>query len=263
MNGITEFARSYDKFMLDSRMQEIYGDSGFFNVGYWSAGTSDQRSACENLLDHVVSPVELVELNEKKILDVACGCGATTGWIKARAPAAWVAGINISDQQLRTCRSRAPGCAFLLMDAAQTGFHDASFDCVICVEAAFHFNTRVSFLREAFRILRPGGRLLLSDILFADTRYIGEWMAPLENSTKSMADYEELLEHVGFEQGKVLDATDQCWTAFCRRRIEAIGMQFGSGTIDAHRFQLQTQYLHALLNDSVRHYIIASAQKLR
>lgn len=258
MTSVAEFAATYDQFMLDTRMEKVYGHSGFFNVGYWPAGTQDQQSACENLVERLTAALGP---DPARVLDVACGCGATTAWIKARHTEAEVTGINISRQQLRQSMEREPRCLFLLMDAAQMGFPDNWFDSVVCVEAAFHFHTRERFLHETLRILRPGGSLVLSDVLFADTRYVGEWMVPPENAVSGIDSYRNLLKEAGFEHIDLVDATAECWKPFCLQRMQAIESQFISGEISEGPFKRQMEYWDASLNKSVSSYLIVSARK--
>src|SRR5262249_28967262 len=138
-------------------------DSGYFNFGYWDGTVATQAEASANLVARLL---DRIPRREGRILDVACGLGASTRQLMQSYPAKMITAINVSAAQIVEARKRAPGCTSHGRDAPRLDFPDASFDAVICVEAAFHFNTREAFLREAHRVLRPGGELVMSDILF-------------------------------------------------------------------------------------------------
>ena len=66
------FAKQYDVLITESRMRELYGDSGYFNVGYWVDGISTLPAACDRLVDELAS---IVPADARLIVDVGCGVG--------------------------------------------------------------------------------------------------------------------------------------------------------------------------------------------
>src|SRR5215510_6113755 len=154
---------TYDRMMRGSHQRRYYGDSGYFNFGYWGAGAKSQREASEALVGRVV---ERIAHRTRRILDVACGVGGSTKRVTQTDAPEMSTGSNISDAQIADARARAPSCTFQVMNATKLDFPDNHFDAVICIEAACHFDTRDKFLKEAHRVLKPGGSLAMADMLF-------------------------------------------------------------------------------------------------
>lgn len=202
--------RWYDERMYREHGREYYGNSDFFNYGYWDASTPDQKSACENLIDRLLA---FQPDKTGTILDVACGKGASTAHLQKSYPANAITAINISEKQLETARIKAPGSTFLAMDAAHLDFPDASFDTILCLEAVFHFKTRERFLQEAFRVLRPGGYLLLTDILLSPWGRHNDlwWIEKSNQALTDPAEYETLYRRIGYENLLIENATKACW----------------------------------------------------
>lgn len=100
------------------------------------------------------------------VLDVATATGHTAF---ALAPhAARVIGLDLTPEMLEEAQRQAAArgitnVAFVPGDAEQMPFPDAYFDVVTCRIAAHHFPNVARFCREAYRVLKPGGRFLLVD----------------------------------------------------------------------------------------------------
>jgi 2-polyprenyl-6-hydroxyphenyl methylase/3-demethylubiquinone-9 3-methyltransferase len=94
------------------------------------------------------------------ILDVACGGGFLANPLAAAGHA--VTGIDLSRDSLAVARRHDPGgtVAYLEMDARSLAFPDGSFDVVCMMDFLEHLAERDAVIREASRVLRPGGWFL-------------------------------------------------------------------------------------------------------
>ncbi len=103
-----------------------------------------------------------------KVLDAGCGWGGTSLWL-AREKKAHVTGINITGYQIEECRDKVKKaglqkeCTFIEADYCDTPFADEQFDVVWSCESLCHAPQKDEFYLEAYRILKPGGRLIVAD----------------------------------------------------------------------------------------------------
>jgi SAM-dependent methyltransferase len=207
----TAFADQYDDIIRAPRMRELYGDSGYFNVGYWDEEDVDLPRACDRMVDEVA---RAVPEGARNILDAGCGVGAGTARLARHFPEARVIGGNLSPWQLKEARGRGVR-SVVLMDAARLPFASGTLDAVLAIESPQHFATREQFFREALRVLRPGGSISVADMLFSEREAIGAWMLPAENVVPTPGDYADRLSATGFEAVAVRDVTHLTWQPFC------------------------------------------------
>jgi SAM-dependent methyltransferase len=249
--------RLYDDLMFKPLFLEFYDQSHFGNYGYWEADTPNLRQACVNLS---MKLLERAHHRTGPVLDVACGKGATTQFLAEHFPVGDITAINISERQLDIGRELVPGADFRVMDATRLEFPDATFSVVQCVEAAFHFDTRQRFLEEAYRVLKPGGRLVMSDILM--TRE-AEQARPYRSEANYLPDpptYAERLRDAGFTDVRVDDVTEECWRSFFRHLVQFLHEKFLRREISEETLKqhLDRNYRHV---HDLEYYLLVSAQK--
>jgi ubiquinone/menaquinone biosynthesis C-methylase UbiE len=99
------------------------------------------------------------DLRTKRVLDAGCG----TGWFAQRAylRGARVTAMDVGDGLLARVQQKAP-VDTAVGDIMRMPFDDASFDYVVCSEVIEHVTDRQAAIGELYRVLRPGGVLVLT-----------------------------------------------------------------------------------------------------
>jgi ubiquinone/menaquinone biosynthesis C-methylase UbiE len=140
-------------------------DEGWLNLGLWEGDGSDPAEA-PVAVRRLVAELAGALPEGGAILDVGNGLGAQEPLIAGTAHPRRLVALNITRSQLVAGREHLAeaGARAVNGDAARMPFREASFDGVISVEAAFHFPSRARFFNQAFRVLRPGGVLSMSDV---------------------------------------------------------------------------------------------------
>ena len=138
---------------------------GWLNLGLWENSRGDPQEAEEACIRLVRTMAEVLP-EGGDILDVANGLGAQDPVIARATLPRTLTALNITESQLRAGKERLAAAEAWPVrgDAVRLPIRSGSMDGVISVEAAFHFQSRSAFFEEAFRVLRPGGVLSMSDV---------------------------------------------------------------------------------------------------
>lgn len=200
----------------------------YLNLGYWPRA-QNLDTASEALAMLVADTADMGPGHQ--VLDVGYGFGDQDMlWMRRRGPER-ITGLNVTASQVAVARQRVEDAGLAERidlrqgSATEMPIEDASVDRVVAVECAFHFDTREAFFREAWRVLRPGGRLVVADILPMPraggrwarlTQRLSWWLVaskfaipPANAYTRPT--YHSLLALRGFEDIRVVSIRDQVY----------------------------------------------------
>ncbi len=136
------------------------------HYGIWEKGINSFEESLINT-NRVLMKLGAISENDK-VLDAGCGVGGAALFIAENKKAS-VTGITLSSKQVELARQSAERkkitdkVKFFLMDYTSTSFDDESFDVVWACESVSSVTDKTLFIKEAFRVLKKGGRLILSD----------------------------------------------------------------------------------------------------
>ncbi len=136
------------------------------HYGYWDKKV---RSFPQSLLrmNEVMMEAAMIKSSDK-VLDAGCGVGGSSIFL-ASSIGCHVTGISLSERQIEQAKTNAKQkevetlVDFKVMDFCATEFPDASFDVVWGCESICYAEDKQQFVKEAWRLLKPGGRLVVAD----------------------------------------------------------------------------------------------------
>jgi ubiquinone/menaquinone biosynthesis C-methylase UbiE len=174
----TDWESESDRFRRpDLIYPQYYSNQNFHGIegGYLNPGAS---VSYDPITQYVVPPnetwvrqalIDSIMSKPRRILDLGCGTGSTTLLLKQAFPQAQVIGLDLSPYMLVMADRKAKEAGLDIEwrhgKAEETGFSATSFD-VVTASLLFHETPPTvsqSILREAFRLLTPGGEVLILD----------------------------------------------------------------------------------------------------
>jgi erythromycin 3''-O-methyltransferase len=195
----------------------------FLNFGYWSAECDSLDEACRALADLLADAAGITEGD--RVLDSGFGyADQDLHWLRTRHPAL-IAGLNVTTTQVEIARQRGREAGLedrldlRVGSATDMPFDADTFDRVVALESAFHFDTREDFFREAARVLRPGGVLAAADMILLPgnrenrIKQLGyaKGLVP-EDNWYDARDYARRLGDAGFVNVRIRPITDHVYT---------------------------------------------------
>lgn len=111
---------------------------------------------------HPIVLAELEKMSSSSILDVSCGTGTLLSRISANIKKA---GLDVSPKMINRAKQKLGDSANLVVgDSESLPYTNGSFDMVTCILAFHHFEQPEIVANEMHRVLRKGGKVIISDV---------------------------------------------------------------------------------------------------
>lgn len=248
------------------------------HYGVFHTGDESLEVATAALTDRMIQAADLSA--GQRVLDVGCGSGAPACRL-AEEHAVEVLGITNSQVGVDAASTRAkqrgiPSVSFELRDGTANGLPDESFDRVWVLESSHLMPDRLALISECARVLKPGGKVVLCDIIrhreipFSELRSRQADFAVLRAAFGSarmdlFSNYTAHFREVGLILDELVDLTAETLPTFDRWRAKATEHQAATTAIlgdeSVQSFKKSLGILEEFWRDGTLGYGMLSASK--
>lgn len=148
-----------------SLWEQVWGEH--MHHGYYGINGTEKKERRQAQIDLIEEVLKWADVEQaENIVDVGCGIGGSSLYLAQKFNAN-VTGVTLSPVQAARASQRAQAAGlssraeFLVANAQNMTFANDSFDLVWALESGEHMPDKVQFMRECYRVLKPGGKLIM------------------------------------------------------------------------------------------------------
>lgn len=189
------------------------------HAGFWDQQTTSLAEALARENEILAQYAHIT--SQDRVLDAGCGIGGSSLFL-AKTFGCKVTGITLSDHQVQIASENAKKYLvdhlvnFQTMDFCHTDFPNASFDVIWGIESICHAEDKAEFIKEAYRLLTPGGRLIVADGFSSRTDFVKKQKEDMHQwlngwgveSLETKKQFEVHLEKNGFKEISYQNVTE-------------------------------------------------------
>jgi len=209
------YYKTFNKVYLNT-----FGEYYMLHYPFFKEKDDDFLQCQKNMTDYCIEKVG--NLRGKKVLEIGCGNGVQAIYIMKKYEPSKMIGIDLNKSNIRIAQKEAlkqkvENIDFVIGNAEELlNLEDNSIDIVLNIESAFHYPNKDKFINQIHRVLKPGGKFLIADIIKKKNskNRKGFWKKRMNFYHATESDYRKLIQNSNLELLLVEDITEHIINSF-------------------------------------------------